>query len=160
MRKIAVPLVLVLVAGGALLYAAAGGSDQHCAPPTGDQPKAVADQFVAALLADDGGKARAYLSSDAEALRSKMPLASGEPVSLRGVLRHARRSTIGRCAGGSLSVVGAPENDPCFIYGLRTTGGGWLQGEEIFPNGDFRVLLGCDGNTWRVKGTLRIDNAG
>ncbi len=158
MRRIALPLVLLVVAVG-LVYSSRGGG-QHCAPATGKQPKAVADQFVAALVAADGGKARSYLSSDADALRGNMPIASGEPVSLRGVLRKARRSTIARCAAGLLSVVGAPGDDPCFIYGLMTLGGGWLMGEKTFPDGDFRVLLGCDGSTWRVKGTLRIDSSG
>lgn len=155
MRRL-VPFLVAVVAGAAVFYVSDGGKD-GCPSQSGREAKRVADSFVSSLIQQDDD-AEKYLSSDAQALRADMPGTSLKPRSTAAVLRTAKRSRVETCSLGFLGFVDAPPNDPCFVYDLETFGGGWLNaGRKMFPVNDFRVLMGCDGGEWRVKGTLRIE---
>jgi hypothetical protein len=154
MRSAVLLLSIAVVAGAAIFFVSDRGGG--CPSPSGPEAKRVADSFVSALIRQDD--AERFVSSDAEAMRRDMPGTSTQPRSIAHVLGRAKRSTVETCSLGFLGIVDAPPNDPCFVYDLETFGGGWLNaGRKMFPKNDFRVLMGCDGGEWGVKGTLRIE---
>jgi hypothetical protein len=156
MRRAALAVLIAAVAGAAV-FSVSNRGEAGCPSRSGPEAKRVADSFVSALIRQDGDDAMKYVSSDAEAMRADMPGASANPDSTAHVLSRAKRSTVETCSQGYLRLVGAPQNDPCFVYDIETFGGGWLSaGRKMFPVHDFRVLMGCDGGEWRVKGTVRI----
>jgi hypothetical protein len=148
-----VPAVAILVGAG-VIYLSRGESD--CEAGSREAAKRVADAFVSALVRQERERAHRYLSSDADAVRRNLPRVSTDAGVLSSILRRARSSTVEACGKGFLELAGARSRDPCFVYPLTTTGGGWLRGRKRFRDADFRVVLGCEGDEWRVKGTLRI----
>jgi hypothetical protein len=153
-RRVWLALALAVLAVAAVFRTV--GGPRGCPPPR--EAKRVADAFVTALVQQDGGRASRYLNADAEALRNDMPSAYTGQHPVTRIVRRAKQTTVEACSLGFLAVVDVPRNDPCFVYPLSTSGGGWLlAGRSFFEGGDFRVMMGCDGGNWGVEGTIRHD---